>query len=163
MLTQPCISRAVSRSDQDRNAKTTVRLFSFIRTVAHDKWATVSDSLRSLMINEQMSDSLKKCWLIKSKILFFRMFYIGFLLKNEWYAHSFILVSDVSKSLRLSTKNEQMGESLIFFEWIAHFFAKNERFAQKTNEPIPSPGFSFKNKCCFGQYFWKALKKVNNR
>ena len=27
--------------------------------VAHDKWATMSDLLMSLMINEQMSDSLK--------------------------------------------------------------------------------------------------------
>ena len=28
--------------------------------IAQDKWATVSESLRSLMINEQMSNSLKK-------------------------------------------------------------------------------------------------------
>ena len=49
-----------------------------IDQVAHDKWATVSDSLRSLMINEQMSDLLKKIWLKKSKILFFGMFYMDF-------------------------------------------------------------------------------------
>ena len=46
---------------------------------AHDKWATMSDSLKLLMINERMSDSLKKFRLKKSKILFFSMFYIGFL------------------------------------------------------------------------------------
>ena len=48
-----------------------------IAQVAQAKWATVSDSLRSLMINEQMSNSLKKICLTKSKILFFNMFYIG--------------------------------------------------------------------------------------
>ena len=31
-----------------------------ITQVALDKWATISDSLRSLRGNEQMSDSLKK-------------------------------------------------------------------------------------------------------
>ena len=33
-----------------------------IAQVAQDKWATVSDLLRLLMINEQMSDSLKYFW-----------------------------------------------------------------------------------------------------
>ena len=59
-----------------------------IAQVAQDKWATISDLLRSLMINEQMSDLLKKCWLKKSKILFFSMFYIQFFYwKNERIAH----------------------------------------------------------------------------
>ena len=49
-----------------------------ITQVPQDKWATVSDLLKSLMINEQMSDLLTKFWLKKSKILFFSMFYIGF-------------------------------------------------------------------------------------
>ena len=44
-------------------------------------------------------------------------------------------MSDVSKWLRSLTKNER--------PWAirsgAHFFAKNERFAQKTRERIPSP------------------------
>ena len=38
--------------------------------IAQDKWATVSESLRSLRGNERMSDLLKKFWLKKSKILF---------------------------------------------------------------------------------------------
>ena len=38
--------------------------------IAQDKCVTVSESLRSLRGNEQMSDSLKKIWLKKSKILF---------------------------------------------------------------------------------------------
>ena len=46
----------------------------------------VSDSLRSLMINERMSDSLKKIWLKKSKILSSSMGF--FILKNEQLAHS---------------------------------------------------------------------------
>ena len=65
------------------------------------------------------------------------------------------LMSDVSKLLRLLTKNEQCeGISQVahqkwvnewiacFFELIAHwliFSQKNERFAQKTDEQIPSP------------------------
>ena len=42
------------------------------------------------MINEQMSHSLKKCWLHKSKIFFFLVcfIYIFFYLKNEQFAHS---------------------------------------------------------------------------
>ena len=78
--------------------------------IAQDKWATVSELLRSLktneqpwanpsgrswqmsdreqitqvlMINEQMSDSLKKNLAKKSKILFFSIIYKGFfILKN---------------------------------------------------------------------------------
>ena len=47
--------------------------------------------------------------------------------------------------LRSLTKNERSSE-LLFFERIAHsliFFAKKERFAQKTDERIPSPGKLF--------------------
>ena len=52
----------------------------------------------------------------------------------------------VSKSLRLLTKNEQMSESLFFSELlICLFFAKNERFAQKTDERIPNPACHYSN------------------
>ena len=82
---------------------------------AHDKWATVSDSLRSLMINEQFAQKLLV------KILFFSMFYIGFLIfKNERFAPSLFLRSDVSKSLRLLTKMSYVSESL-------RLLTKNER------------------------------------
>ena len=53
-----------------------------IAQVTQDKWATVSDLLRSLMINERMSNLLEKYWLKKSKILFFSMFYKGFVIKK---------------------------------------------------------------------------------
>ena len=51
--------RSYQKSDLERMAQ-----------VAHDKWATVSDTLRSLMINERMSDSLKKFWLQNLKSYF---------------------------------------------------------------------------------------------
>ena len=52
----------------------------------------------------------------------------------------------VSKSLKLLNKNERMSESLIFFganRSFDHFWAKNERFAQKSDERIPSPVWSW--------------------
>ena len=65
-------------------------------------------------------------------------------------------MSDVSESLRSLTKNERpwgnrSGRSPKMSEWanrsffwanrsFAHFFPKNEQVAQKTDEPIPSPG-----------------------
>ena len=74
-----------------------------IAQVAHQKWATMSDLLRSLNKNER-----------------------------PW----------ANPSGR-SRKNERISESLFFWAnpSFAHFFAKNEWFAQKTNERIPSPGF----------------------
>ena len=63
-----------------------------------------------------MSDSLKKCCLKKSKILFFSMFYIGFFYLKKWAIRSFPhfwwamwaqgspKMSNVSKSLRAHQK-----------------------------------------------------------
>ena len=65
--------------------------------IAQDKWATVSDSLRSLMINERMSDLLKKIWQKNLKSSFLVCFKYGFLFK-KWANRSFpFLVSDVSE------------------------------------------------------------------
>ena len=45
-------------------------------------------------------------------------------------------MSDVSKWLRSLTKmSDHEG-----FAQVAHFWAKNERFARETDERIPSPG-----------------------
>ena len=155
-----------------------------IAQVAQDKWATVSNSLRSLRGNEQMSDSLKKIWLTKSNILFFSMFYIQlfYLKMSELLISSFWWpmgvnrsgrspkMSNVSKLLWLLTKNEgpwaillgrseemsdreqiaQIAHQKWANEWIVHFlrkknrsfthfWAKNEWFARKTKEQIPSP------------------------
>ena len=52
-----CSNRSRQMSDPEQIAQ-----------VAQDKWATLSDSLRSLRGNEWMSDSQKKFWLKKSKI-----------------------------------------------------------------------------------------------
>ena len=59
------------------------------------------------------------------------------------------LRATMSKSLRSLTKNEQMSETIVFLSEslirsFAHFWAKNERFAQKTDEQIPSPASSHK-------------------
>ena len=50
-------------------------------------------------------------------------------------------LAPMSDLLRLLTKNEQMSKLLFFGAncSLAHFFAKNEQFAQKTDERIPSP------------------------
>ena len=51
-------------------------------------------------------------------------------------------LATMSDSLRSLTKNERMSE-LLFFFWanrlFAHFWPKNKRFAQKTDEQISSP------------------------
>ena len=87
----------------------------------------MSDSLRSLKVNEQMSDSLKKFWLNKFKFLFFSMFYKGFFIKkiSNLLIPSF-LVKDVSESFRSLTKNERCVESLRF----SPKMSDHERFAQ---------------------------------
>ena len=94
----------------------------WIPQVAHNKWATVSNFLRRLMINERMSkllffseqivhllfssqktsDSLNKIWLK----CFFGTFFVGFLKKGSDLLISSFLMCDVSKLLRLLTKNE---------------------------------------------------------
>ena len=109
-----------------------------ITQVAHDKWATMSNLI---MINERISDSLTNFWLKKSKILFFSMFYIIFFyLKNERFTNSLFFNerceriaqvphqkwATMSESLRLLTKNEQIGR---FFEQIDHLLTKNEQMA----------------------------------
>ena len=90
----------------------------------------VSESLISLTKNERMSDSLKKIWLKKSKILFYNVLFKVFKKKFKKMSESLIpsfLVSNVSKSFILLKSNERC-------ERIAHFAHQkwaNERFAQK--------------------------------
>ena len=93
-----------------------------IAQVTHDKWATVRDLLRSLMINEQMSNSLNNFWLKKSKILFFSMFYVG--------VSSSFLMSDVSESLRLLTKMSDVSKLL-------RLLTKNEQPWAIYSDPSP--------------------------
>ena len=121
-----CSSRSNQLSDFEQFAQ-----------IAKDKWATVSESLRSHKTNEQFAQQI---WLKKSKIFFFSMFYMRFLYKKM----SDSLVSDVSKSLWSLTKNERTGAirsgrsvEMSNCEQIAHFWAKNKQFARKTVEPSP--------------------------
>ena len=130
-----------------------------IPQVAPDKWVTVSDSLRSLRGNEQMSDSLKKCWPKKSKILFLVCFIYNFLnffyWKNERIPHFLFFgercewIAQVAHQKWAMWANRS-GCSPKMSEWVnpsffwvnrsfAHFWAKNEQFARKTDEQIPSP------------------------
>ena len=97
--------------------------------IAQDKWATVSESLRSLRGNEQlwairsgcseeMSDLLKKILLKKSKILFYYVLFKD-KKKNLSNHERFAQVAQrkwviVSQSLRSLTTNERMSELLIF-------------------------------------------------
>ena len=101
---------------------------------------------------KKMSDSLIPSFLVSDVNKSLRS-----LTKNEWcnriaqVAHQ--KFATMSNSLRSLTKNEQFAqvahqkwanEWIACFFWancsFAHFFLKNERFAQKTDEPIPSPG-----------------------
>ena len=76
-----------------------------IAQVAHYKWATVSNLLRSLMINERISDLLKTIWL-KPYFLVCFIYVFLFKKKSDSLIPSF-LMSIVSESLRLLIKNEQ--------------------------------------------------------
>ena len=76
-----------------------------IAQVAQSKWATVSDSLRLLRGNERMSDSLKKCWLKKSPILFLLCFIIAHFL-FFWWA---MLVNHLGCSPKI-----RVGHSVLF-------------------------------------------------
>ena len=131
-----------------------------IAQVTQDKWTTMSDLLRSLMINERMSDSQKKFWLKKYKIFFFCMFFIGFFLKkNEWFAHSLFFGerceqiaqvvhqkwATMSHSLMLLRGNERswgnrtgcspkMSESLVVLsESLIHSFLGKKRVLRSEN------------------------------
>ena len=67
------------------------------------------------------------------------MFNIGFLFfKNERFAHSLFLMSDVNESLMSFTKNEQMSESLVFER-----IALSLIFSQKTSDLLRKPMSEF--------------------
>ena len=72
-----CSDRSRQMSDREWIAQVAQRKWATmsdpeqITQVAQDNWATMSHLLRSLRGNEQMSASLKKFWLKKSKILFY--------------------------------------------------------------------------------------------
>ena len=138
-----------------------------IAQVAHDKWATVSDSLRSLLINEQMRDALKIFWQKISEILFFSIFYTGFfILKNERFAHYLIFgewcmqiaqfthqkwamwanhsgrspkMSDHDRFTQVAHQKWANERITCFFEWIAHSLY----FLQKTSNSIRKPMSEF--------------------
>ena len=131
-----------------------------IAQVAQRKWATMSESLRSLKTNEQpwairsgrseeMSDLLKKFWLKKTKILFLVCFIYCTIKKNieKWANRSFLLISyflvnDVSDRERIAQVAHQKWAN----EWITHFFeriAHSLIFGQKTSDSLGKPMSEF--------------------
>ena len=108
----------------------------------------MSDSLRSLMINEQMSNSLNNFWQKKSKILFFSMFYIGFL--QGWAPRSFPFGTFHSF---LFFKRNVPFFSILFFEFLATYEtqknAKNAAFFckewKRTQRPFAKNGKEHEN------------------
>ena len=115
------------RSDRSRQMSDCER----IAQVAHDKWATVSDSLMSLTKNEQMSDLLNNIWQKKSKIFFFPMFYIRFyIFKSERFPHSLFLWGMWAHcsgcSPKMSEWANRSGRSPKMSEWAyLYFFSKS--------------------------------------
>ena len=141
--------------------------------IAQDKWATVSELIRSLISKEQpwanrsgrsyqKSDSR---WLKKSKILFFSMFYITFKMSDSLIP--FFLNqrceriaqvdhqkwANMSKSLRLITKNEQIAR---FFERITHLLI----FLQKTSDWLRKPMSKFP---ALGVFYDRVTNEINSK
>ena len=98
-----------------------------IAQVAHDKWANVSNLLRSLMINERMSCFFE--WIAHLLFCSQKTSTCSKKFEKNCIFVRFFTVKEkegaiVSKSHRLLTKNEQMRESLTFWAncSFAHFF-----------------------------------------
>ena len=118
-----------------------------VAQVAHDKWA--NHTFFELTKKERFAQ--KKFNNIVFLCTFLKSFFVS--LKND--AHFLFLVINVSKLLRLLTKNEwpwanHSGRSPKMSEWanrsffwsellICSFIAKNVQFAKKTDEQIPNP------------------------
>ena len=88
----------------------------WIAQVAHQKWAMWANRLGR---SPKMSDHER----------------FALVAQRKW-----VIVRELLRSL---TKNERICESLIFWanRSFAHFWAKNKRFARKSDERIPSPAF----------------------
>ena len=107
-----------------------------IALVSHDKRATVSDSLRSLSCSQKNL----------TKIVFLYVFlrFLKFKKTSDSLIPSFFKRCErIAQVAHQNWACEKMRKSLVFLanRSFAHFFAKNERSAQKTNERIPNPGF----------------------
>ena len=118
--------------------------------IALDKWATVSDSLRLIMIIERMSNLLKTIWL---KLYFSVRFIYVFLYKKM--SHSFIptfinerreRIAQVAHQKSVMWANHsgcspKMSESLVFFGRIVHsliFLQKTSDSLRKTMSEFPA-------------------------
>ena len=152
-----------------------------IAQVAHDKWAIVSDLLRSLRSNDQMSESLglskllislfrsqKMSYSLKKfeKITFFNVFYSFFLLKFFKKSKRFcsFLLSKVSESLRALRTNER---SWAICSVCLEGMRNRERIAQVAhqkwvNERIAHFFEQITHSLIFGQKSSDSLRKPMN-
>ena len=96
-----------------------------------------------------ISDSIKRFWLKNLKSYFLVCFIYVFSFKNERFAHSLFFGERCERfahSLFFSERCERIAQ-VAHQKWLTMseslksliFFAKNKRFAQKTDERIPSP------------------------
>ena len=117
-----------------------------IAQVAHDKWVTVSDSLRLLMINERMSESL---------VFWENLLFAHSLTKNKQFTF-FVRFCPFFVSL----KKQLFPHSLFFikrYEWIAQ--VAYQKWAMWANRSGCSPNMSewanhsfFWANCSFAHY-----------
>ena len=166
----------VIRSDRSRQMSDCEQ----IAQVPHIKRGTVSNLLKSLTKKERKSDSLINFWLKNLKSYFLYVLYTFFYLK-KWAICSFPLfwwamwancsgcspkMSDVSKLLRLLTKNEwpwticsgrseemsdreriaKVAHQKLANEWIAHFFERSANsliFGKKPSDSLGKPMSEF--------------------
>ena len=121
----------------------------WIAQVAQDKWATVSNLLRLLMINEQMSYSLKTFWL-KSYFLVCFLYVFWFKEMSDLLIPSF-LMSVVSELIRSLTKNKRCEQitQVAHQKWatMSDLFRGNERLW--ANHSGRSPKMSKRVNCSF--------------
>ena len=121
-----------------------------IAQVAHDKWATASDLLRSLMINERMNESLVFSEQIAYSLFCSQQTSVS---RKQFWLKSYFLVRLCMYFLRgihlfplcywvmwvncsgCSPKMSKWANCLFFWanRSFAHFFRKNKRFAQKND------------------------------
>ena len=110
--------------------------------VAHDKWATVSDSLRSLMKNEQIANFLSHSLIPSFEISDMNLL-LRFLTKNEWYAQKAQITHQkcvtMRNSFRSLTKNEWIAR---FFERINQLLIIRSYFRKKQTENLWIPNSS---------------------
>ena len=115
----------------------------WITQVTQDKCATVSESLRLLMINKRMSDLLKKFWFKNQKSYFWVFFMYVFYLK-KWVIPSFphfwwVMWANRSGRSPKMSDHERFAQ-VTHQKWVNRLFFRANRsfahFSQKTSNSL---------------------------